>query len=278
MKTISLLSAVLLAGSSLAFAQEGAPPASTAPAAPAPEPVDRDKAAYAIGLNIGNNFKSNFGDINVDKVVEGIRDVLEGKEPKMADTEIRETLNKLNAEIQAEMQKKQEELAKLNLEKGKTFLAENGKREGVVTTASGLQYEVLTKGDGAVPTLKDKVKAIYKGTLTDGKVFDDSRGLPRTFPVGGVISGWTEALQLMPVGSKWKLFIPAELAYGARQRGSVIQPNSVLVFELELVDIEKPVSATTPPVGIDLKTGETITATTPPVEVKPAEKAPPKSE
>ncbi|MEM0896350.1 MAG: FKBP-type peptidyl-prolyl cis-trans isomerase [Verrucomicrobiota bacterium] len=250
----------------VSFAQEGD--------AAEPAPVDRDKAAYAIGLNIGNNFKANFGDINVDKVIEGIKDVLSGAEPKMKQDEVQEVLTALNREMQAEQQKKQEEMAAANIEKGKKYLEENGKREGVVTTASGLQYEIIIKGEGAIPTMKDKVKAIYKGELIDGSVFDDSRGLPRTFPVGGVIAGWTEALQLMPVGSKWKLHIPSDLAYGARQRGNVIEPNSVLVFELELVDIEKPVTATTPPVGIDLKTGETITATTPPVEVKPAEEAP----
>ncbi|MEM9478845.1 MAG: FKBP-type peptidyl-prolyl cis-trans isomerase [Verrucomicrobiota bacterium] len=264
-KTVATLLA-FLSIITISFAQEGE--------AAEPAPVDRDKAAYAIGLNIGNNFKSNFEDINIEKVLEGINDVLSGAEPKMKQDEVQQVLTALNAEMQAEQLKKQEEMAAVNIEKGKEYLEENGKREGVVTTASGLQYEVITEGDGEKPTLKDKVKAIYKGQLIDGEVFDDSRGLPRTFPVGGVIAGWTEALQLMPVGSKWKLHIPSDLAYGARQRGNVIQPNSVLVFELELVDIEKPVTATTPPVGIDLKTGETITATTPPVEVKPAAEAP----
>lgn len=274
MKRIVQLISLFLAGSGIALAQQPAPAVTDAPPE-AVAPVDREKAAYAIGLNIGKNFETNFKDIDLDKVVDGIRDVLTGAEPKLKEDEVRAILTALNAEMQAERQKKQTEMAAANIEKGKKFLEANAKKDGVVTLESGLQYEIVEKGEGAVPTASDKVKAIYKGQLIDGRVFDDSRGLPRSFPVGGVIPGWTEALKLMPVGSKWKLYIPSNLAYGARQRGNVIEPNSVLIFDLELVDIEKPISATTPPIGIDLKTGETITATTPPVEVKPPASTPP---
>ena len=131
------------------------------------------------------------------------------------------------------------------------FLAENGKKPGVITTASGLQYQIIKEGSGPKPSATDKVKAIYKGELINGTVFDDSQGQPREFPVNGVVKGWQEALPLMATGSKWKLFVPPALGYGTMQRGPVIEPNSVLVFEIELVDITKAPVAVTPPVSLN---------------------------
>jgi FKBP-type peptidyl-prolyl cis-trans isomerase FklB len=177
----------------------------------------------------------------------GIKDVLTGGKPAMTDDEVRAKLMELSKQVQQaqqEVQKKQQEenkvLGEKNRKEGNAFLADNKSKEGVVALPSGLQYKILKAGDGPKPTAADTVTCNYRGTLIDGKEFDSSykRGQPASFPVGGVIKGWTEALQLMPVGSKWQLFIPAEMAYGDRQAGPDITPGSTLIFEVELLSIQ----------------------------------------
>lgn len=201
----------------------------------------RDRLSYVIGLDIGSNLKNQSVDVNPDILLRGIKDGLSGAKPLMSEQEIKETI----AAFQKEMQVKQEEVAKKmgekNKKEGEAFLAENKKKEGVVTLASGLQYKVLKKGSGKKPKLTDTVTTHYKGTLIDGTEFDSSyrRGQPASFPVNGVIAGWTEALQLMEEGAKWQLFIPPQLAYGERGAGPRIGPNATLIFEVELISIQE---------------------------------------
>lgn len=192
-----------------------------------------EKVSYALGLSLGNNLLSSGIDhIDYVKLAKGIQDVLEHNKPEISYQEAQAVINEFFEAVQA----KASEGA---IKAGKDFLAENGKRPEVVTLASGLQYEVLTEGKGTKPKASDKVKVHYHGTLVDGTVFDSSvnRGEPATFGTTQVISGWVEALQLMPVGSKWKLFIPSDLAYGAQGAGQAIGPHTTLVFEVELLAI-----------------------------------------
>ena len=200
-----------------------------------------DRISYALGLSMGNNFRaSGITEINVQDFADGVAAVFYGSTPKMG-------YNEAKAEIQAyftEMEKKQraaaEELGKANAAAGEAFLAENGKRVEVKTTPSGLQYEVLTEGDGPRPEANDQVEVHYTGKLIDGTVFDSSvdRGMPATFGVTQVIPGWVEALQLMKAGSKWRLFIPSNLAYGPNGApGSPIGPNATLIFDVELLKV-----------------------------------------
>lgn len=201
--------------------------------------TNEEIASYSIGHNIGNQVKGEQGvfKIDVDLVLQGLKDGFEGKDSPLSGEQITtafEFIQKLSEEKAAEA-------GKAALEINSTYLAENGKKDGVTTLPSGLQYEVMTKGEGTVkPASTDQVKTHYHGTLTDGTVFDSSvaRGEPITFPVTGVIKGWVEALQLMVVGDKWKLTVPSELAYGAQAQGQ-IPANSVLVFEVELIEIIK---------------------------------------
>jgi FKBP-type peptidyl-prolyl cis-trans isomerase FklB len=199
-----------------------------------------DSVSYSLGLNVAKNIKSQgLEEINMDAIMKAFDDVYAGKEQLISDMDAGQCLNSY-------MQKAQ--LAKSNASKeaGETFLAQNKTRSGVITTESGLQYEVITEGSGDKPGLQDKVTTHYHGTLIDGTVFDSSvnRGEPVSFPVNGVIPGWTEALQLMSVGSKWKLYVPSELAYGQRGAGGAIGPNETLVFEVELLSIERTEAAT----------------------------------
>ncbi len=196
-----------------------------------------DKVSYFIGTNMGGQLKSQGIDVDIKALTEGIADAISGKESKYSQEEISAAMQAFETKMQADSAKKAGEAK----DAGEKFLAENGKREGVTTTASGLQYEVLKAAEGAKPQATDQVKVHYHGTLVDGKVFDSSveRGEPVTFPVQGVIKGWVEALQLMPVGSKWKLFIPSELAYGKQGAGADIGPDAALVFEVELLEIVK---------------------------------------
>lgn len=192
-----------------------------------------DKFSYAIGLGIGQNLLSmRVKSINVNDFAKAIADVIEGKSTDMTHTEAREIVNKYFAELEKEINKE-------NIENGKKFLEENKKKAGVVTTASGLQYEIITEGKGKKAKATDKVKCHYEGTLIDGTLFDSSvkRGEPAVFGVNQVIPGWVEALQLMPEGSKWKLYIPSELAYGERGAGEMIAPHSTLIFEVELIEV-----------------------------------------
>lgn len=192
-----------------------------------------EKVSYALGLSLGNNLMgSGVTSLDYAQLAKGIQDVMEQNKPNMSYEEAQAIIGDFFQSIQSKMSEKAQG-------EGKVFLEENAKRSDVVTLASGLQYEIMTKGDGAVPTAADTVKVHYHGTLIDGTVFDSSvsRGEPASFGVTQVISGWVEALQLMPIGSKWKLFIPSELAYGAQGAGQAIAPHSALVFEVELLDI-----------------------------------------
>ena len=193
-----------------------------------------DKFSYAIGLGIGQNLLSmGAKGIAVDDFAQAIKDVLEGNQTAISHTEARDIVNKYFAELE-------EKMNAANIEAGKKFLEENKKREGVVTLPSGLQYEVITEGNvGRYAKATDQVQCHYEGTLIDGTLFDSSikRGQSATFGVNQVIPGWVEALQLMPEGAKWKLYIPSDLAYGAQGAGEMIPPHSTLVFEVELQKI-----------------------------------------
>ena len=192
-----------------------------------------DKFSYAIGLGIGQNLLSMGAQgINVEDFAQAIADVLNRNELAMSHNEAREIVNKYFMELEEKMNAE-------NIEKGKAFLAENAKKEGIVTLPSGLQYEVITEGNGKKPSATDRVKCHYEGTLIAGTLFDSSikRGQPAVFGVNQVIKGWVEALQLMSEGSKWRLFIPSELGYGAQQAGEMIPPHSTLIFEVELIEV-----------------------------------------
>jgi FKBP-type peptidyl-prolyl cis-trans isomerase FklB len=195
--------------------------------------TELDSVSYSLGVNIGENIKKQFENINLDNFEAGIKDVLEKElETKISD-------NQAQAIINSYFSKKQKKESESMIKEGANYLQENAKREGVTTLPSGLQYEVIKDGTGSIPTLEDNVTTHYHGTLVDGTVFDSSvdRGEPASFPVGGVIKGWTEALQLMSVGSKWKLYVPYDLAYGERGAGAQIGPYSTLIFEVELISI-----------------------------------------
>ena len=214
----------------------------TQDAAAAPAFADEnDKASYAIGLKYGESMKRDLSELQLKTFYRGFSDGFEGKEPAIKAEDIVATLQALQTRKMSEMKEKADAAGAGNKTDGDKYLADNKKREGVITLESGLQYEVLTVGKGESPTKDDKVNVHYHGTLIDGTVFDSSvdRGKPATFGVGQVIKGWTEALQLMKTGDKWKVFIPSELAYGARGAGGKIGPNAALVFEVELISIEK---------------------------------------
>ena len=194
-----------------------------------------DKVSYALGLSIGNNFQnSGIKKLQVEDFVKGLEDVLGEKQPAISYEEAKQVINDY-------FMKLQQERLEINKQAGAEFLEINRHKAGVVELPSGLQYEILKQGTGAKPSASDKVKCHYHGTLINGTVFDSSvqRGEPATFGVSQVIPGWVEALQLMPVGSKWRLFIPSNLAYGAPGAGDVIEPNSTLIFDVELLDIVK---------------------------------------
>lgn len=194
---------------------------------------EKELISYSLGINVAGSFKQQgFDDIDLSKFVEAMQDVFEKKALKV---ELAEAHQALNNYFQQAAQRKAEK----NTQEGIAFLAKNKLNEGVTTLPSGLQYQILKPGTGAKPKATDQVTTHYHGTLIDGTVFDSSveRGQPATFPVNGVIAGWVEALQLMPVGSKWKLFIPSNLAYGARGAGESIGPNTALIFEVELLSI-----------------------------------------
>ena len=194
-----------------------------------------DKISYALGLSLGNNLlSSGIKSLNIEKLARGIQDVLEQKKPEITYQEAQELIDEY-------FRKLQEQSSEKTISEGKAFLESNGKRPEVITLKSGSQYEIINKGNGNLPKASDKVRVHYHGTLIDGTVFDSSvrRGEPATFGVTQVISGWVEALQLMPVGSKWKLYIPSNLAYGAQGAGQHIGPHTTLIFEVELLDIVK---------------------------------------
>ena len=201
--------------------------------------TQKDKVSYAIGLDVANSLKKNELDVDPDILTSAIKDVLSNSKLRMTDQEAKETLMALQKDRQAIQQERNKVLGEKNKKEGDAFLAKNKKLEGVKTLQSGLQYKVITEGKGKSPKASDTVTVNYAGTLIDGTEFDSSykRGQPATFPVGGVIKGWTEALQLMKEGSKWQLVIPADLAYGEQGRPG-IPPSSVLIFEVELISIK----------------------------------------
>jgi len=268
----SLTAAVLLAAGTMLVANGSAQqtpaattptsPAATTPKTPAKKPATAAKSAaaapalttrkqkfsYALGMNIGQGLGSNLKKQGVEVdwtlVAQGLKDVVSDSKTRLTEEEAKKVLTEVQNEVRAQQQEKMKEAADKNKTEGEAFLAANKSKEGVVTLPSGLQYKILTEGKGPKPTAADTVVCNYRGTLINGTEFDSSykRGEPATFPVGGVIKGWTEALQLMPVGSKWQLFIPSSLAYGERpDPRSGIEPNATLIFEVELISIqEKP--------------------------------------
>ncbi len=240
MKRFSWIAASLLF---LACSPDGSAPGETSTSAQEstmskPESMI-DRASYGIGFNLGSTLNQQGIEANVDLLSRGIRDGLSGADGLLEDAEIQAALTELQSQVQADQAAKAAAAGETNSAEGAAFLAENGQRAEVQTTASGLQYEVIEAGDGAKPTASDTVTVHYKGTLLDGTVFDSSydRGQPATFPLNRVIPGWTEGLQLMSVGSKYKLFIPSELGYGAQGAGADIGPNATLTFEVELLEI-----------------------------------------
>ncbi|MCX7984871.1 MAG: FKBP-type peptidyl-prolyl cis-trans isomerase [Bacteroidetes bacterium] len=202
--------------------------------------TDKEKVSYIIGQNIAKDFKSKQIDIDLQMLLKGIEDELGGKKGVLTEKEIEETMQKFQKEMVAKIEKKQKEENVKNRKEGETFAAEYKKKAGVTTLPNGLQYRVLKEGKGPKPTAEQTVKVHYRGTFIDGKEFDSSykRGQPVEFPLNGVIRGWSEALQLMPVGSKWEIVIPPDLAYGENGAGSVIPPGATLVFEVELLEIK----------------------------------------
>jgi FKBP-type peptidyl-prolyl cis-trans isomerase FklB len=202
--------------------------------------TDKEKLSYAIGMNIGESIKKDSLDVDPAIMGRALKDALTGAKPLMTDEEAKTVMTTFRAEMMKKQQAKAAEASDTNKQVGQKFLAANKAKEGVVTLPSGLQYKVIKQGDGPKPTASDTVVTNYRGTLIDGTEFDSSykRGEPATFPVGQVIKGWTEALQLMPVGSKWQLYIPSDLAYGERSPGGEIGPNSTLIFDIELLSIQ----------------------------------------
>jgi FKBP-type peptidyl-prolyl cis-trans isomerase FklB len=212
------------------------------PATAAPLTTQKQKESYALGMSIGLGFQKQGIDKSIDSalVVRGFREALAGSKTAMTEDEMKAALQQLRTEVMSAQEAKSKEAGAANRKEGESFLAENKSKDGVKTLPDGLQYKVLTEGNGPKPASTDTVTVNYRGTLINGKEFDSSykRGQPASFPVTGVIKGWTEALQLMPVGSKWQLFIPADLAYGDSPRpGGDIAPGDTLIFEVELLSI-----------------------------------------
>jgi len=198
------------------------------------------RLSYIVGENMANQLKNDGIDLDTNALVLAINDVTAGNPSRLSDDDKRSTVEEIQKVSQEKQQAANAEISAKNSEEGVAFLAENSQKEGIITTDSGLQYKVLNKGDGDKPTADDTVKVHYKGTLIDGTVFDSSydRGEPAVFPVGGVIAGWTEVLQLMSVGEKIEVVIPSDLAYGPSGSGAAIGPDAVLIFEVELLGIE----------------------------------------
>lgn len=229
LRLIAALFILFLAG--LANAQEGA------------LKTQKDKVSYSIGMDIGSNMKKQSLDIEPDILGRGIKDGFSGNTPLLTEKEVRETLMSFQKEMMAKQGERMKALAEKNKKEGDAFLSENKKKERVKTLPSGLQYKVINGGGGSgkSPKATDTVTVNYMGTLIDGTEFDSSykRGQPVSFPVNGIIAGWAEALQLMKTGAKWQLFIPSALAYGEQGKGPLIGPNTVLIFEVELISISK---------------------------------------
>jgi FKBP-type peptidyl-prolyl cis-trans isomerase FklB len=208
---------------------------------PAPKlNTDAQKAAYSIGFNFGSSLTKEVPDIDADALQRGLQDALKKKQPALTPEQQAEVMNKFQQTVMAQKQARMEASEKKNTEAAAKFMADNAKKPGVTALPSGLQYQVIASGKGATPKANDRVKVHYQGTLLNGEVFDSSikRGEPATFQVDQVIPGWTQALQKMKVGDKWKLFIPPELGYGKRGAGAKIEPGMALVFEVELLEVQ----------------------------------------
>ena len=232
MKTNAAVIGMIFAGSVFAALAVDAPPKER-------PPVSREKASYAIGVNIGSNFKRQDVDVEPESFLKGLKDAMAGS-PTMTEAEIRETLMAFQQELTAKQQEKRRLLSEKNKVEGEKFLTENKTKPGVVSLESGLQYKVITEGSGPSPGPTDIVEVNYRGTLIDGTEFDSSAkgGKPWTTPVNGVIKGWSEALTHMKAGSKWQLFVQSDLAYGEFGNGQKIGPNAALVFDIELVSFK----------------------------------------
>jgi len=202
--------------------------------------TQKDKVSYAIGMNMGESMKRDSLDLDPNIVLRGFKDATAGGKMLMTDEEMKVVLTNLRTEMVKKQQAEAQRVGETNKQAGQQFLAANKAKEGVVTLPSGLQYKILKEGTGPKPAATDTVVCQYRGTLLDGTEFDSSykRGQPATFPVDKVIKGWTEALQLMPVGSKWQVFVPSDLAYGDRSPGPEIGPNATLIFEIDLMSIQ----------------------------------------
>jgi len=261
--TVNILAAgIILLGNNYSQTQQtpaakpqAAPAAKTrrATAAKSPAPpaltTQKDKFSYALGMNLGTSLRKQSVPVDPNILARGLKDSLAGGKTALTEDQAQATL----MEVQTEMRKKQQEQMRVageaSKKEGAAFLAANKSKDGVITLPSGLQYKILTQGTGPKPTASDSVVCNYRGTLINGTEFDSSykRGEPATFPVSGVIKGWTEALQLMPVGSKWQLFVPSDLAYGERSPSPEIGPDSTLIFEVELLSIQNKSAGQTPP-------------------------------
>ena len=200
----------------------------------------QDSVSYSIGMDIGRNLKGQMIDVNPDALAQALKDMTGDGKPMLTDVQARAAMMAFQTQMMATHAEKMKAGGEKNKKEGEVFLAENKKKDGVVTLPSGLQYKVLTTGNGKKPTAKDKVTVHYRGTLTDGTEFDNSykRGEPAVFPISGIIKGLSEALQLMTVGSKWQVVLPADIAYGEQGAGGQIAPNAVLIFEIELLGIK----------------------------------------
>jgi FKBP-type peptidyl-prolyl cis-trans isomerase FklB len=251
--SLSLLSAgILLSGvcqaqqtpaaktqSTPATARTHKPPVARTQPAP-PLTTQKDKFSYALGMNLGTSLHRQSVPVDPNILLRGLKDALAGGKTALTEDQAKAALSEVQNEMRQKQQAEMQQQGETNKKEGEAFLAANKGKEGIVTLPSGLQYKILTAGTGSKPTSADTVVCNYRGTLINGTEFDSSykRGQPATFPVSGVIKGWTEALPMMPVGSKWQLFIPADLAYGDRAPGPEIGPNSTLIFEVELLSIQ----------------------------------------
>jgi FKBP-type peptidyl-prolyl cis-trans isomerase FklB len=205
-----------------------------------PLTTQKDKFSYALGMNLGTSLHRQSVPVDPNILLRGLKDALAGGKTALTEDQAKAALSEVQNEMRQKQQAEMQLQGETNKKEGEAFLAANKGKEGIVTLPSGLQYKILTAGTGSKPTSADTVVCNYRGTLISGTEFDSSykRGQPATFPVSGVIKGWTEALPMMPVGSKWQLFIPADLAYGDRAPGPEIGPNSTLIFEVELLSIQ----------------------------------------
>ena len=236
----------------------------------------KDKASYSIGLELGNSLKKGKMDVNADTLFKGLKDGLSDAKPLLTEEQVKETMAALQKEMMDKQAAANKEAGEKNAAAAEKFLAENKKKEGVKTTASGLQYKVLKEGTGEPPKATDTVVVNYKGTVLDGTEFDSSykRNEPATFPVNRVIAGWTEGLQLMKPGSKYQFFIPSALAYGERAVGKDIGPSSMLIFDVELISVKPPEAAATPPPPGSSNKPSTPSAAAPPAPIKKASATP----